>query len=99
VITALEDVKLSVHSITEVSSSVASAVEEQSVTTNDIAHNMQRAAQGTSSISENIRSISSNTDSSKSASDEMLSAAEELSQQAEELDREMNQFLKEIREA
>jgi len=99
IVTSLGSINESIGNISSVSTSVASAVEEQSASTNEIALNMQTAAQGTKIISDNIKDISQTAVNSMSASEQVLSASDELSRQAEHLDGEVKKFLKEIIEA
>lgn len=99
IIAALNDIKSSVESITEATSSVASAVEEQSATTNEITKNMQIAATGTQTISDNLGNVSASSSQAGVAADQMLKSSQELSQQAEGLSKQVDTFLVKIRAA
>ena len=78
---------------------MASAVEEQSATTNEIAKNMQTAATGTQTISDNLCNVSASSSQAGISADQMLQATRELSEQAEGLNAQVDAFLIKIRTA
>ena len=94
---ALADIRTSVNDITSAAASVASAVEEQSAVTNEIAQNMQNAAQGTQAITSDLNDVSSASAQAGSGAEQMLQATQELSRQAENLNTQVNNFLSKIR--
>lgn len=71
--------------INEISSSIASAVEEQAVTTNEIARNASEAAKGSGDISQNIVSVSEAAQSTSEGAGSTLVAAKKLSDLATSL--------------
>jgi methyl-accepting chemotaxis protein len=99
IIGALGEIGVSVTSISDATSGVASAVEEQSAVTNEIARNMQTAAQGTQTISDNLNEVRASSTHAGSASEQMLQASQELSRQAEMLNTQVDSFLSRIRAA
>lgn len=65
--------------INETQSTIASAVEEQTATTNEISRSVQDAAKGASGVASTIQRVAVAAKDSSSGSAEALSAAEELS--------------------
>ena len=74
-----------IQRVNEISSSIAAAVEEQSVTTNEIAQNMDEARKGSQSISENIVGVAEAAQSTAAQTTECEAASKELSNIAAEL--------------
>ncbi len=97
VVEALNAIKYSIDQVSEYSSGIASAVEEQSAVTDEIAANMQNAASGTNDIRVNINEVTSSAMSAKDAAMTVLEASRNLSKEAEVLSREVAEFLSEIR--
>lgn len=97
VVEALNAIKSSIDHVSEYAGGIASAVEEQSAVTDEIAANMQTAAAGTNDIRTNINEVTSKASSAKEASLSVLEASQSLSREAETLSREVAEFLFEIR--
>lgn len=97
IIDALENVKGSVNRISEASVSIASAVEEQTVATNEIAKSAKEASQGTQMVSSGFEMVQGSSLEVNSASKQMSDAAKDLSMQAEALRQEVSSFIAEIR--
>ena len=83
--------------INDISTTISSAVEEQGVSTQEIARNVQQAAKGTQDVNETIESVSNAAGETGSASSQMLNAAQEMSRQSEGLRGEVEKFLAEVR--
>lgn len=92
-------VKESVDRVSEISATIAAAVEEQSAATNEIVSNMQTAAYGVDQISRSVGSIKESADDTSESTRQVLDAAKMLSQQSEMLDMEVRNFLKNIQAA
>jgi methyl-accepting chemotaxis protein len=99
IVQSLNAIKSSVEDISKASGGIASAVEEQSATTNEIAHNMQSAAQGTQKIIQSLEQVSESASQSQSAAAQVKSAAKSLSDEATKLDNEVRSFVSEIRDS
>lgn len=97
IIDALENVKGSVNRISEASVSIASAVEEQTVATNEIAKSAKEASQGTQMVSSGFEVVQGSSLEINSASQQMSDAAKDLSMQAEALKQDVSGFISEIR--
>ncbi|MBI5385502.1 MAG: methyl-accepting chemotaxis protein [Verrucomicrobia bacterium] len=91
-VTAIRDISEIVKKINEIQSVVASAVEEQAVTTNEISYNSAEAAQGSQDIAKNILTVSEAAQSSTEASASTAAAANELAQLAADLNNVVSQF-------
>ena len=102
-ITAIqEDTKLAVDSIgsitsvinqiNDISSTIATAVEEQSATTNEMSRNVQEAAKGSGEISHNIQGVASAAESTTRGAQDTLQAAQQLTAMAVQLRGLVEQF-------
>jgi methyl-accepting chemotaxis protein len=94
---AIKDIGETIGEINEISTIVASAMVEQGAATEEIARNVQEAASGTASVSQNIGSVTSAADNTSTASEQVLLAAGALSQQSLLLDGTMEKFLIDVR--
>ncbi len=74
-----------IHQISGITTTIATAVEEQTATTNEIGRNVSEAARGTSEIAQNITSVAQAAGETASGSTEVQSASERLSAMATEL--------------
>ena len=83
--------------ISDISTTISSAVEEQGVSTQEIARNVQQAAKGTQDVNATIETVNKAAGETGSAAGQVLSAAQEMSRQSEGLRGEVDKFLKEIR--
>ncbi|WP_316859330.1 PAS domain-containing methyl-accepting chemotaxis protein [uncultured Cohaesibacter sp.] len=61
-VTAINQIKEVIQQVSDISSSIAAAIEEQSAVTRDISGNMQTASDGVSTISSNVETISQATE-------------------------------------
>ncbi len=85
--------------MSEIASTIASAVEEQGAATQEISRNVQQAAQGTHQVSSNITDIQRGAGETGAASAQVLSAAQSLSGESGRLRDEVGKFLSTIRAA
>jgi methyl-accepting chemotaxis protein len=83
--------------ISEISTAVATAVEEQGATTRDIARNVQQAATGTQQVSENITGVTRSASETGQAATMVHQAASDLAAQSDKLSGEVEQFLTRVR--
>jgi methyl-accepting chemotaxis protein len=96
---AIRSIGNTIGEINEVTTAIASAVEQQGAATREIARNIQHAAGGTSEVSSNIVGVSTASAEAGSAANEVLSASGALSREAEILRSEIDMFLSNIRAA
>jgi methyl-accepting chemotaxis protein len=85
--------------MSEISSTIASAVEEQGAATQEIASSVQRAANGTQRVSANITDVQRGASEAGSASSLVLAAARSLSGESSRLKTEVGKFLDSVRVA
>jgi methyl-accepting chemotaxis protein len=98
-VSAIRNIGLTISEINEVTTAIASAVEQQGAATREIARNIQHAAGGTSEVSSNIIGVSTATAEAGSAAAEVLGASGALRREAEALRSEIDLFLSSIRAA
>ena len=84
-VTAIDQISKVIGQINDISSTIASAVEEQSATTNEIARNANEAAKGSTEISKNIANVGIAAKNTTEGANNTLSAATELSKLAADL--------------
>jgi aerotaxis receptor len=88
-----------IERLSEISSAIAAAVEEQGAATQEISRNVQQAAQGTHDVSSNITEVQHDAAKTGTASSEVLSAAKSLSRDSGRLKQEVGKFLASVRAA
>lgn len=96
---AIQDVNLAIRELTEASVSISSAMEEQSVTTQEIAKNVSEAASGTATVVQNIHTVNDNTRHTEQAAKEVLHVSDDVNRNASSIRESIEQFLKGIRSA
>jgi len=77
-VTAIAEIAKVIGQINDISNTIASAVEEQSATTNEIARNATEAAKGSTEISKNITNVSLAAKNTTEGANNTLAAAQEL---------------------
>jgi methyl-accepting chemotaxis protein len=98
-VAAIERIRLTIGQMSEITSSVAAAVEEQGTATREIARNVHEASQGTTAVAHDIAKVSRGAEETGSASTKVLSAARALSEDSDKLKQEVQNFLNTIRAA
>ncbi len=96
-VVSMSDINDVIRQLDEISGAIASAMEEQAATTQEIANNVQEAAAGTVEVTRNITGVTQASQEAGSASQQVLSASSELSQQAEVLQGEVQNFIATVR--
>jgi methyl-accepting chemotaxis protein len=96
---AIKEISGTIERLSEISSTIAAAVEEQGAATQEISRNVQQAAQGTQQVSANITDVQQGATETGSASSQVLSAAQTLSSDSNRLKLEVGQFLQSVRAA
>ncbi len=94
---AIQRVGSTIGDINEIASTIVAAVEEQGAATQEIARNVEQAANGTSEVNTNISGVTAAVSETGHAAGQILSASGELSQQSEVLKTEVDQFLVQVR--
>jgi methyl-accepting chemotaxis protein len=96
---AIKEIGDTIGRMSEISSTIASAVEEQGAATQEISRNVQQAAQGTMQVSSNIVDVQRGATETGSASTQVLAAAQSLSSDSTRLKDEVSKFLNAVRAA
>ena len=81
-----------INQINDISNTIASAVEEQTATTNEIARNVQEGAKGGSQVAENIVAVAQAAKSTTQGANDTQTAAGELARMAAELQKVVSRF-------
>jgi methyl-accepting chemotaxis protein len=85
--------------ISDIATSIASAVEQQGAATQEITRNVQQAAHGTTQVAGSITEVSRGATETGSASAQVLSSARSLANESNRLKLEMGKFLATVRAA
>jgi methyl-accepting chemotaxis protein len=96
---AIHEITETIAAINEVSTVIASAVKQQGAATQEIARNVQEAADGTGQVSSNIAGVNQAAAETGTAAGHVLTSAGELGRQAETLRDDVDKFLASIRAA
>jgi len=81
-----------INQLNDFSNTIASAVEEQTATTNEIARNVQEGARGGAQVTDNIASVAQAAKSTTQGASDTQTAASELARLAAELQKVVSQF-------
>jgi methyl-accepting chemotaxis protein len=98
-VNAIKEISGTIEKLSEISSTIAAAVEEQGAATQEISRNVQQAAQGTQQVSSNITDVQRGATETGSASSQVLAAAKTLSTDSGRLKSEVSKFLTNVRAA
>jgi PAS domain S-box-containing protein len=98
-VTAIREISVTIEKLSEISSTIAAAVEEQGAATQEISRNVQQAAQGTHEVSSSITDVQRGAGETGSASSQVLSASRTLSGDSSRLRLEVGKFLTSVRSA
>ncbi len=96
---AIRTISGTIARLSEISSTIAAAVEEQGAATSEISRNVQNAAAGTTQVSANVSDVRQGAAETGSASSQVLSAAHSLSDDSNRLKLEVSRFLATVRAA
>jgi methyl-accepting chemotaxis protein len=96
---AIKEIGDTIVKMSEIASAIASAVEEQGVTTREISRNVQQAATGTQQVSANVSDVQRGTSETGASSAQVLAAAKSLSGESGRLRLEVDRFLSAVRTA
>ncbi len=98
-VNAIKEISGTIEKLSDISSAIAAAVEEQGASTQEISRNVQQAAQGTQQVSSNITDVQRGAGETGLASSQVLSAAQSLSGNSNRLKLEVDKFLNSVRAA
>jgi methyl-accepting chemotaxis protein len=98
-VVAIKEIGDTIGQIARIATTIASAVEQQSSATQEIARNVQSVAQGTQEVASNITQVNRGASETGSASSEVLNSAQTLSADSTKLRSELDRFMANIRAA
>ncbi len=98
-VNAIKEISGTIERLSEISSAIAAAVEEQGAATQEISRNVAQAAQGTQDVSASVTDVQRGATDTGSASSQVLSAAQTLSADSSRLKSEVSKFLSDVRAA
>jgi methyl-accepting chemotaxis protein len=81
-----------IHQINDISSTIATAVEEQSATTNEMSRNVSEAAQGSGEITSNIAGVAEAAEGTTRGASDTQKASQQLVETSTQLRRLVEQF-------
>jgi methyl-accepting chemotaxis protein len=96
---AIKAIGMTIEHISEITTSISSAVEQQGTATQSIAHGVQAAAGGTLDVAENIERVARGAEETETTSGQMLRSAKGLSEVSIHLKDEVEKFLDSVRAA
>jgi methyl-accepting chemotaxis protein len=96
---AIKEIGGTIARMSEIASTIASAVEEQGAATQEISRNVQQAACGTQQVSSNIVDVQRGSSEIGLASAQVLAAARSLSKDSNTLKLEVAKFIETVRAA
>lgn len=98
-VSAIGGIREVISQVTEISQSIAVAIEEQTAATGEIARNAQQAAGGTHEVSSSVKGVSEASQQASAASTELLASSNSLAEQGDTLRERMNTFIQKVRAA
>jgi methyl-accepting chemotaxis protein len=98
-VAAIKEIGGTIGRISEIATTIASAVEEQGAATAEITRNVQQAASGTTQVATNITDVSRGAAETGSASAQVLGSARSLAGESNRLKLELGKFLATVRAA
>jgi len=97
-VAAIQGIGTTIIKINEISTTVASAVEEQEAATREIARNVEGAVKGGNQVSATISAVTSLADKTDGTAREVSTSVGSLSSLADRLSNQVTQFLSKVRE-
>ncbi|GAB3125583.1 methyl-accepting chemotaxis protein [Novispirillum itersonii] len=96
---AIEAITETINTMSEITTVIASAVEEQNAATSEISRNVTQAATGTEEVTANLTDVQSAARHARTVASEVLGEADTLSREAGALGQAVDRFLGSIRPA
>ena len=96
---AIQGIAATIGRISDISTSIATAVEQQSAATRNMARNIEQAADGTGQVSGSIAEVTKVSEETHGLSDQVLDAARQLDAQFKELNGRMDRFFTDLERA
>jgi methyl-accepting chemotaxis protein len=96
---AIQEIARTITEMSQISVSIAAAMEEQGAATAEIARNVQEAARGTEAVTGTIVDVQHGAGETGAAASQVLGAAQELARHSNDLSHEVNTFLSGVKAA
>jgi methyl-accepting chemotaxis protein len=96
---AIKEISSTITLVSEVSSAIAAAVEQQGAATQEIARNVQQSAQLSTQVASEVTEVNRASSETSSASGQVLTAAHSLAGESDHLKLEVEKFLSTVRAA
>jgi methyl-accepting chemotaxis protein len=96
-VTAIKAIGATIGHVSEISSAIAAAVDQQGSATQQIAQNVQSAASGTADAATGIGDVAKRSSETGAASNQLLASARSLSGDGQRLKSEVEKFLDSVR--
>ena len=93
---SIKMISSTIGKISEITTAISAAIEQQGAATQEISGNIQRTADGTSQVAGTIAEVSHGANQTGAASSQLLSSAKQLSDSTTSLQAEIDGFLKSI---
>ena len=90
---SIQEISKTINEISTISTAILGAVNEQDLSTRDIARHIQEAAQHTNGVNDNIATVSNNSHQIGDSANALLSVCNELTQHSNALNDEMTRFV------
>ncbi|NUB13551.1 hypothetical protein GAY28_13070, partial [Azospirillum brasilense] len=94
---AIQGIGETIRSINEISTTIASAVQEQAAATQEISNNVAQAARGTDEIARSIEAVSVAANETAQASSLVIRSSSDLSGQSDSLKHQVETFLQALK--
>ncbi|SCY78212.1 methyl-accepting chemotaxis protein [Microvirga guangxiensis] len=98
-VSAIGQIARTIADMSQISVSIAAAMEEQGAATAEIARNVQEAARGTEAVTGNIEDVRHGAEETGAAASQVLSAAQDLARHSNNLNGEVSTFLQGVKAA
>ena len=98
-VSAIKEIGSIIHRVSQIATAITSAVEEQHVSTREIAINVQEAAQGTDSVTAKIKNLELDASATGTAANQVFSFASQLATEGNVLKLQVDKFLETVRAA
>lgn len=94
---AIQLISHTIDRVNEISTTIASAVEEQGAATQEISRSVQQAAAGTAEVSSNIEGVTQASEETSTRASQVLAAASQLARNGDRLKKDVDTFLQAVK--
>jgi methyl-accepting chemotaxis protein len=96
---AIQEIARTISEMSQISTGIAAAMEQQGSATAEIARSVQEAARGTEQVTDSIQNVQNGAGETETAASQVLGAAQELARHSNDLNREVSAFLSGVKAA